>query len=299
MGRSNSMQITKKNLLYNFIFRASSNKKIRTYYHLLEPLFHSMSDNNMFLNLGYDDLNGKPISSIVDTQKRMVEIVTSEFIKEGTWLDAGSGTGAPACYLASTYPNVNIKGINIVKPQIEKANDLAIRKNCNDRVKFNYGNAQDIPFPENYFENIYAIESAFHFEDKIKFISESKRVLKLNGKISIADIVIRPEYLKLRDWYKVSIAKHGLATKEFYNKDKWTNLLTSTGFDDIEVKDITINVSNVLPHWISLINKNHEKLLGLYPKIFLTMLCKCLMYAYNMGDKCPFGYHLITATKEN
>ena len=196
MGRSNSMQITKMNLLYNFIFRASANKKIRTYYHLLEPLFHSMSDNNMFLNLGYDDLSGKPISSIVDTQKKMVEIVTSEFIKEGRWLDAGSGTGAPACYLASTYPSVNIEGINIVKPQIEKASELAIRKNCNDRVKFNYGNAQDIPFSENYFENIYAIESAFHFEDKIKFINESKRVLKQDGQIAIADIVIRPEFLR-------------------------------------------------------------------------------------------------------
>ena len=195
MGRSNSMQITKKNLLYNFIFRAGANKKIRTYYHLLEPLFHSMSDNNMFLNLGYDDLSGKPISSIVDTQKKMVEIVTSEFIKEGKWLDAGSGTGAPACYLASTNPNINIDGINIVKPQIEKASELAIRKNCNDRVKFNYGNAQDIPFSDKYFENIYAIESAFHFEDKIKFIKESKRGLNQRGQIAIADIVVRPEFL--------------------------------------------------------------------------------------------------------
>ena len=297
MGRSNSMQITKKNLLYNFIFRAGANKKIRTYYHLLEPLFHSMSDNNMFLNLGYDDLSGKPISSIVDTQKKMVEIVTSQFIKEGRWLDAGSGTGAPACYLASTYPSVNIEGINIVKPQIEKASELATRKNCNDRVKFNYGNAQNIPFSENYFENIYAIESAFHFEDKIKFINESKRVLKQDGQISIADIVIRPEFLRLRDWYKVSIAKHGLATKEFYDKDKWVSLFKSAGFNNIYFKDITVNVSNVLPHWISLINNNQDKLLGLYPKIFLTMLCKCLEYAYNMKEKSPFGYILIRASK--
>ena len=299
MKKSNSVPITKNNLLYNFIFRASANKKIRTYYHLLEPLFHSMSDNNMFLNLGYDDLSKKTISSIVDTQKKMVEIVTRGFKKEGRWLDAGSGTGAPACYLANSYPSINIEGINIVKTQIEKANDLAKNKNCDDRVKFNYGNAQDIPYSDNHFENIYAIESAFHFEDKTKFISESKRVLKQQGQISIADIVIRPEYLKFRDWYKVSIAKHGLATKEFYNKDKWVSLLTSTGFDNVKVEDITLNVSNVLPHWVSLIKKNHDKLLDLYPKIFLTMLCSCLEYAYNMGDKCPFGYHLITATKEN
>jgi len=299
MKKSNSVPITKNNLLYNFIFRASANKKIRTYYHLLEPLFHSMSDNNMFLNLGYDDLSKKTISSIVDTQKKMVEIVTRGFNKEGRWLDAGSGTGAPACYLANSYPSINIEGINIIKTQIEKANDLAKNKNCNDRVKFNYGNAQDIPYSDNHFENIYAIESAFHFEDKTKFINESKRVLKQQGQISIADIVIRPEYLKFRDWYKVSIAKHGLATKEFYNKDKWVSLLTSTGFDNVKVEDITLNVSNVLPHWVSLIKKNHDKLLDLYPKIFLTMLCRCLEYAYNMGDKCPFGYHLITATKEN
>ena len=213
MKKSNSVPITKNNLLYNFIFRASANKKIRTYYHLLEPLFHSMSDNNMFLNLGYDDLSKKTISSIVDTQKKMVEIVTRGFNKEGRWLDAGSCTGAPACYLANSYPSINIEGINIIKTQIEKANDLAKNKNCNDRVKFNYGNAQDIPYSDNHFENIYAIESAFHFEDKTKFISESKRVLKQQGQISIADIVIRPEYLKFRDWYKVSIAKHGLATK--------------------------------------------------------------------------------------
>ena len=299
MKKYNSVPITKNNLLYNFIFRASANKKIRTYYHLLEPLFHSMSDNNMFLNLGYDDLSKKTISSIVDTQKKMVEIVTRGFNKEGRWLDAGSGTGAPAFYLANSYPSINIEGINIIKTQIEKANDLAKNKNCNDRVKFNYGNAQDIPYSDNHFENIYAIESAFHFEDKTKFISESKRVLKQQGQISIADIVIRPEYLKFRDWYKVSSAKNGWATKEFYNKDKWVNLLSSIGFDDIEVEDITLNVSNVLPHWVGLIKKNHDKLLDLYPKIFLTMLCRCLEYAYNMGDKCPFGYHLITATKEN
>ena len=299
MKKYNSVPITKNNLLYNFIFRASANKKIRTYYHLLEPLFHSMSDNNMFLNLGYDDLSKKTISSIVDTQKKMVEIVTRGFKKEGKWLDVGSGTGAPACYLANSYPSINIEGINIVKTQIEKANDLAKNKNCDDRVKFNYGNAQDIPYSDNHFENIYAIESAFHFEDKTKFISESKRVLKQQGQISIADIVIRPEYLKFRDWYKVSIAKHGLATKEFYNKDKWVSLLSNIGFDNVKVEDITLNVSNVLPHWVSLIKKNHDKLLDLYPKIFLTMLCRCLEYAYNMGDKCPFGYHLITATKEN
>ena len=93
--------ITKKNLLYNFIFRASLDKKIRTYYHLLEPLFHAMSDNNMYLNLGYMDLNDKSENfSVVESQKNMVNVVTKGFKKEGKWLDVGCGTGAPACFFA-------------------------------------------------------------------------------------------------------------------------------------------------------------------------------------------------------
>ena len=45
-----------------------------------------------------------------------------------------------------------------------------------------------------------------------------------NGKIAIADIVYKPELAKITDFYKVAIAKHGLATKEFYSAEKWTDL---------------------------------------------------------------------------
>ena len=117
--------ITKKDLLYNFVFRASSNKKIKTYYHLLEPLFHAMSDNNMFLNLGYHFTTNSLPDSVVKTQENMVDIVTKTFIKSGHWLDVGCGTGAPACYLAKLDNNISITGINIVEAQIIKARNLA------------------------------------------------------------------------------------------------------------------------------------------------------------------------------
>ena len=291
--------ITKKNLLYNFIFRASLDKKIRTYYHLLEPLFHAMSDNNMYLNLGYMDLNDKSEKfSVVESQKNMVNVVTKGFKKKGKWLDVGCGTGAPACFLGVSNPNLEIDGINIVKPQIEKANQLSEKYQCDDRVRFHYGDAQQIPFENETYDSVYAIESAFHFDSKLKFIKESNRILKEGGKLSVADIVIRPEYRKFSDWYKISIAKHGLATREFYSSYKWTNMLKNNDYVDIQVNDITLNVSKVLPKWIGLIQKNENELLHLYPKLFLTMLIKCLNYAYKKGSESPFGYLLITATKK-
>ena len=76
------------------------------------------------------------------------------------------------------------------------------------------------------------------------------------------------------------------------------NMLKKNDYGDIQVNDITLNVSKVLPKWIGLIQKNENELLHLYPKIFLTMLIKCLNYAYEKGEESPFGYLLITATKK-
>ena len=147
------------------------------------------------------------------------------------------------------------------------------------------------------YNNIYAIESAFHFEDKLKFIKEAYRTLKPDGKIAIADIVYKPELAKITDFYKVTLAKHGLATKEFYSTKKWTNLLREQNFKDITIEDITINVASVLPEWIKLIKTNEHKLISLYPKIFLTMLCKCLQYAADKKKSSVFGYVIMRAKK--
>ena len=40
-----------------------------------------MSDNNLYLNLGYDDFKTESPGSIVETQRKMVEIVTNDASK--------------------------------------------------------------------------------------------------------------------------------------------------------------------------------------------------------------------------
>ena len=147
--------ITKKTLLYNFIFGASTDTKIKTYYHLLEPLFHTMSDHNMFLNLGYHDKNESFPNSIVTAQKNMVENVTKDFNKLGLWLDVGCGTGAPACHLSKMYDDIEIEGINIVENQIVKARLLAEQKELNDKVQFFFGDACNMFSENESYDNIY------------------------------------------------------------------------------------------------------------------------------------------------
>ena len=251
----------------------------------------------MYLNLGYHFTKNPLPDSVVKTQENMVDIVTKSFTKNGNWLDVGCGTGAPACYLAKLNNKISIDGINIVESQIIKAKSLAELKSLDKKVRFSICDAKNISSLNRKFENIYAIESAFHFDDKQMFIRNAFDALENNGQIAIADIIIKPELLSFLDFYKVTIAKHGLATKEFYTIKKWEESLNEAGFRDITSEDITINVASVLPKWIDLIRANEKRLLNLYPKLFLDMLCKCLQYSANKKEQSPFGYVVIRATK--
>ena len=65
---------------------------------------------------------------------------------------SSQGVKGPSIYIddGTLESNIKIEGINIVKPQIEKGNDLVKKNNCENRVKFNYGDAQEIPFEDVY-----------------------------------------------------------------------------------------------------------------------------------------------------
>ena len=44
----------------------------------------------------------------------------------------------------------------------------------NDKVQFLFGDACNMYSENESYDNIYAIESAFHFENKLKFIKEAQ-----------------------------------------------------------------------------------------------------------------------------
>ena len=56
--------------------------------------------------------------------------------------------------------------------KVSISNDLLLPSN---EAKFFFGDAQFIEREEEYFQNIYAIESAFHFANKKKFIQNKSK----------------------------------------------------------------------------------------------------------------------------
>ncbi len=66
-------------------------------------------------------------------------------------LDIACGKGSTAFYLAEKY-GCQVVGIDVSEELIQEANELCKKKGLNNQVKFQVGNAMDLPFDDNQFD---------------------------------------------------------------------------------------------------------------------------------------------------
>ena len=126
-------------------------------------------------------------------KKTIREIAINSFINENSnVLEIGCTNGFSSLEI-NKITKCNVIGIDINKHSIENANEK-IRLNYldNNKVKFEYGNAEDLTqFHDNTFDLIICGNAISFINDKSKAFDEIIRVLKPNGFISIVPI-----------WYK-------------------------------------------------------------------------------------------------
>lgn len=97
-------------------------------------------------------------------------------------LDAGSGRGVVACYLAKKY-HANITGIDLVPFEVEMSNKRAKNLGVTDKVKFLIEDYSETSFPKNFFDAVYTMETLVHSPNIKKTLKELFRVLKPGGKV--------------------------------------------------------------------------------------------------------------------
>ena len=98
-------------------------------------------------------------------------------------LDIGSGTGAMATTIAAQRPQVRVTGIDL-SPEF-----VAFAKSKNafgDRVKFESGDAQSLPFPSGTFSASTSLLVFNFIPDPAKALREARRVTRSGGVIAAA-----------------------------------------------------------------------------------------------------------------
>jgi ubiquinone/menaquinone biosynthesis C-methylase UbiE len=140
----------------------------------------------------------------------------------GNILDIACGTGPLFPKIRAVAPDARFYGIDISPRLCEMA-----RKN-NPDAEIVVGDAESMPFQDNYFDVVFMTETFAYIQDRPKALSEVWRVLK-HGGVFIVTVPNR-DWLQYDFYEKIRDKKRHPVEEHYFRFEEITNLLTASGF---------------------------------------------------------------------
>jgi len=106
-------------------------------------------------------------------------------------LDVGCGIGGPARTLAAEY-DCDVVGIDVVEEYCRAATLCTDRVGLTDEVRFQHGNALDLPFENEAFDVVWFEHTLMNIEAKEVAFEEARRVLRPGGTLALYEICAGP-----------------------------------------------------------------------------------------------------------
>jgi ubiquinone/menaquinone biosynthesis C-methylase UbiE len=102
-------------------------------------------------------------------------------------LDVASGRGTSAFHLALSF-GCEVTGVDLSEENVHQSTAEALQRGMAERVRFQFGDAERLPFDDETFDAILC-ECAFcTFPSKLIAAQEFYRVLKLGGQLGLSDL---------------------------------------------------------------------------------------------------------------
>ncbi|TDD39549.1 SAM-dependent methyltransferase [Saccharopolyspora elongata] len=150
-------------------------------------VFTALLDGSLHFGL-WDDATRSMREAADNMTDLMIEKLAVEPAR--SVLDIGCGIGEPAVRLARAR-NVDVVGINVSRQQLAAATERATVEGLQDRVRFAFADALDLPFPPESFDAAWFFESLLHMPDRRRALSQAARVLRPGGRLAVADFIRR------------------------------------------------------------------------------------------------------------
>ncbi|CAN9220209.1 unnamed protein product [Alternaria alternata] len=165
-------------------------------------------------------------------------------------LDLGCGVGGPAREMA-IFAGVYVTGLTINDLHVERSNELNKQANLHDQVHMVKGTFSDLPFADETFDMVFAIEALCCAPDQHKAYTEALRVLKPGGKIGILDWVITDKYDDSNAEHRMirgRIERNGAVPHMITPKTRIAALVKA-GFEMVREEDRATAKANPIPWW--------------------------------------------------
>lgn len=147
-----------------------------------------LTEHTSYRNMGYwKDGPG----SLDDACRAMVDLLgeAAGLGHDDAVLDVGCGFGEQDQRLMERFAPRKIVGIDLVPAQIEAGRQRLARAGLAGRIDLRVGSATDLPFGNDTFDRVLALECALHFVTRDDFFREAHRVLRPGGKLALVDPV--------------------------------------------------------------------------------------------------------------
>lgn len=185
------------------------------------------------------------------------EVLAAADLRDGqAVLDAGCGFGGTLAGLSAAGRGLALTGLNIDPRQLVLARENA------PGVSFVEGDACAMPFPDESFDRVLAVECVFHFPSRLKFLREAARVLRRGGRVSLSDFVplsTRGHGGAVGRWLEREVAAGYGFCGDGWKDGTYGNMAAAAGLRVVLDRDIT---ANTLPTYEVLLDLIENRAMG-------------------------------------
>ena len=147
---------------------------------IVKDIFSSVTNKYDFLN--------RFLSLRQDLSWRYKAVKQMRFFKSYKLLDIATGTGDLAIDAVNNHPKIQAVGLDFVQDMVDYGNLKIKDQNLKDRVSLRWGDATNIGYEDNSFDVSAMAFGIRNIPDKIKALTEMKRVVLPEGQILILEL---------------------------------------------------------------------------------------------------------------
>jgi len=168
--------------------------------------------------------------------------------KDDTILDIGCGGGKTVNTLAKIATEGKLYGIDYSEASVAVAIDTNNKLINAGRVEILHASVESLPFPNNMFNLVTAIESYYFWPDLVNTLKEIRRVLKPGGSLILINACYRDERFEKRN---SNLTRIGEFT--YHLPDDFKKFLRDAGYSPIQIEVFEKK------NWISVTGINSTK----------------------------------------